>query len=150
MTEQSPVTEVHFSEGLVGCPEWQHFALDRSADLAPLVLLVSTEHAGLALPAISPWLVKLDYAPQLSEADRAALQSQADADLEWLVVLNIQSDPPLMTANLLGPLVINRRTGLARQVVLSVSGYSAAHPVGVVAVAPVESEVSYARADTAP
>lgn len=148
MTEPLSVSEVYFPEGLVGCPDWQRFALDRSAELAPIVLLNSTEQAGLALPAVSPWLVDLEYAPQLSEADRLALQPADDADLEWLVILNIQAEPPLMTANLLGPLVINRRTGIGRQVILSLSGYSAARPVGATPL-PAQSEVSYAGSDAA-
>lgn len=141
------MTELHFSDGLVGCPEWQRFTMVRNPELAPVVLLESADQPGLSLPAVSPWMVKPDYAPNLDEVDRAALGPTGDGELEWLVVLNIQSQPLQMSANLLGPLVVNRRTGAARQVILSQSGYSAAHPVGV----PPEAaggEVDDARADT--
>jgi flagellar assembly factor FliW len=43
--------------------------------------------------------------------------------------LTVRTDPAGVTANLLGPLVINNRTGRGRQLVLSTSDYSARHPV---------------------
>lgn len=146
MNEREAPPALVFSEGLIGCPDWQRFSLDRSPALAPLSLLVSTDQPGVSLPAVSPWLVKHDYSPQLADADRAALGSADDGDLEWLAILNIQAEPLIVTANLLGPVVFNRRTGEARQVVLSQSGYSAAHSVGA-ASAQDENEVTYARAD---
>ena len=148
MTDQALMPTLQFPDGLVGCPDWQHFHVERPAEMAPLALLVSEDQPGLSLPVVNPWLIRVDYAPQLAEADHLALQSAAPADLEWLVILNIQAEPPLMTANLLGPLVINRQTGVARQVILSLSGYPAAYLLGGTA-EPAQSEVSHARADTA-
>lgn len=140
--------ELTFPEGLVGCPEWQHFVLESGPDLAPVVLLNSTDEPALSLPAVNPWLVRSDYAPVLGEADRLALAPESEADLQWLAVLNIQPEPLVMTANLLGPLVVNRRTGQARQVILSNSGYAAAHPVRVLD-APACQEVTHAGPDAA-
>lgn len=146
MDEQTPARAVEFPEGWVGCPDWKRFTLERPAAIAPLALLNSSEIPELSLPAINPWMIKVDYAPQLTDADQAALGTERPEDLEWLVILNIQMDPLLITANLLGPVVINRRTGVGRQVVLSLSGYSALQPVGAF-VSPTEDEVSHARAD---
>jgi flagellar assembly factor FliW len=44
-------------------------------------------------------------------------------------VLTVRTDPVGVTANLLGPLVINDRTGHGRQLVLATSEYSARHVV---------------------
>lgn len=139
--------ELNFPDGLVGCPEWQHFVLENSPEMAPVVLLNSTDEPVLSLPAVNPWLVKPDYAPALADADRLALASQSEAELEWLAVLNIQPEPLLVTANLLGPLVVNRRTGMARQVILSNSGYPAAYPIQAPWQPAAEQEGTHARPD---
>ena len=123
------VRPVMFAEGLIGNPEWQHFLLRKSDKTEPVKLLISREQPGLSFPVAAPWLIEPDYQPQLSAADRQALGVTDDGDLEWLCLLNVQSDPFMVTANLLGPLVINQRTNAARQVILSRSGYSASRPV---------------------
>jgi flagellar assembly factor FliW len=117
-------------EGLIGHPEWKHFVLRKSDKTVPVQLLISRDQPGLSFPVANPWLVYSDYRPQLSAADRRALGLNGlDQDLEWLCLLNVESDPFRVTANLLGPLVCNPRTNEARQVVLSQSGYSAAFVV---------------------
>jgi len=119
------VQPVTLPEGLVGHPEWQHFVLRKSDELEPVKLLVSRDQPGLSFPVASPWLIKPDYQPRLSPADSQALRASGNEDLEWLCLLNVEPDPFRVTANLLGPLVINPHTQTARQVVLSRSGYSA-------------------------
>ena len=145
-TEQPAPLPLVFPEGLIGCPDWQRFTLERPPELAPMALLVSEDIPNLSLPVVSPWLIKVDYAPQLAEADQLALKAEAGVDLQWLVILNVQREPPLLSANLLGPVVFNPASGLARQVILSLSGYSAMHMLEVAAQPP-ENEVSHARAD---
>ena len=112
-------------DGLIGHPEWQHFLLRKSDQLAPVKLLVSRDLPGLSFPVANPWLIKPDYRPRLSPADSQALHANADEGLEWLCLLNVEADPFRVTANLLGPVAFNPQTQTARQVVLSGSGYSA-------------------------
>jgi len=121
--------ELFFPEGLVGCANWQRFTLEQSPETAPLALLHSQDQPGLSLIVVDPWLVDTAYAPTLAEADRIALGASDDADLQWLSVLTVQNHPLVVTANLIGPLVVNRAVGTARQVILSQSGYLAAQPV---------------------
>jgi flagellar assembly factor FliW len=79
---------------------------------------------------VDPRLVDPAYAPELDEVDRAALGVTDDDSVGWLSILTVQNDPFKVTANLLGPIAFNPRTGAARQVLLSQSGYAAAHPLG--------------------
>lgn len=113
-------------EGLIGHPDWKHFLLRKSDKTEPVKLLISRDQPGLSFPVANPWLIQPEYQPQLSSADRQALGlSSADDNVEWLCMLNVENVPFRVTANLLGPLVINPQTNTARQVVLSRSGYSA-------------------------
>jgi flagellar assembly factor FliW len=137
--------ELNFEDGWIGCPHWRRFRWEQPAEMAPVALLHSADLPGLSLPVLNPRLVAPDYAPWLTVADRAALELSDDGELEWLTVLNIQAEPLVVTANLLGPLAVNRRTGAARQVILADSGYSASHPVG----APHAAEAPGAEVDHA-
>lgn len=152
---EQPVTvldqRVYLPEGLIGCPDWQSFLLRRSEEMRPVKLLVSLDQPRLSLPVVHPDLIAPGYRPRISDEDAIALGLNAMSDLDWLVLLTITQDPARVTANLLGPLALNKRTGVARQIVQSGAGYPVAQPVGLSAVAPaatvdVPTEVSHARA----
>ncbi len=120
---------VTFAEGLVGCPDWRRFILRQADDNSPVKLLLSQDQPQLSFPVVDAKLVDAHYTPQLPEADRVALGVVDERDVQWLTILTVQAEPFAVTANLLGPLAVNQSTGQARQVVLSQSGYGAAHPV---------------------
>lgn len=124
------MTEVIFPEGWVGCADWRRFALELPPETAPVGLLRSLDEPELSFIVVDPWKVEPGFEPLLTEADREALGAGEEAELQWLSVLNVQNEPFAVTANLLGPLVVNRANGTARQVILSQSGYSAAHGLG--------------------
>jgi flagellar assembly factor FliW len=123
------VEHIWFPRGLVGCPEWQRFRLWRDPDLPLVGILESEDLAGISLLVADPALVCEDYCVDLSDEDATELGIAAADDAWVLVVLVAHEGPAHITANLLGPLVVNRRTGKAKQLVLSDSGYSARHPV---------------------
>ncbi|HRF49644.1 MAG TPA: flagellar assembly protein FliW [Anaerolineales bacterium] len=130
-----PVTlleeRIHLPEGLIGCPDWRGFLLRRAEELRPVKLLVSLELPGLSLPVVHPDLIAPGYRPKVSEEDAAMLGLNNASDLDWLVLLTITNEPVKVTANLLGPIAFNKRTGVARQIVQSGAGYPVAQPVGL-------------------
>ncbi|HEX6382882.1 MAG TPA: flagellar assembly protein FliW, partial [Acidimicrobiia bacterium] len=72
-------------------------------------------HPGLFFP---------DYAPEIDDdtAERLELKSADDALL--LVIVTVTDPVATSTANLLGPIVVNRHTRAAAQAVLGASGYN--------------------------
>ena len=118
-----------FPDGLVGCPDWRRFVLMSAEDEAlPVATLVSLDDPAVELLVTDPRLLLPDYDLKLSVEDRASIGLQADAHPVVYCTLTLAADG-LITANLLGPLVIDPRTRQARQVVLTDSGYSTRHPV---------------------
>ncbi len=117
--------------GLVGFPEHQGFELYYSEDQLPFRWLKLVGPEPIDFVVIEPIGLFPDYELELFDEDAAFLEI---ADATDALVLNIvtvsRAQPPTATVNLVGPVIINRRTGLAKQVVLANhTRYSARHPL---------------------
>jgi flagellar assembly factor FliW len=131
---QAPETldaTIVFSDGLVGCPGWRRFivVVDADEDL-PVALLRCVDDPGVELMITNPCLIDADYDLQLTSWQRAELGLSQDSDVVVYCTLTVKDG--WISANLLGPLVINPETRQGRQLVLADSHYSTRHPVAQV------------------
>jgi flagellar assembly factor FliW len=114
--------------GLLGFPDARRFVRVEIPDARGWLWLQSVDDPDLAFLAIDAFLFFPDYDLELPESDVAAIELETSTDAEVLALVTVRrTDDDLMesiTANLLGPLVINNRTKVGRQVVLSDSQYS--------------------------
>lgn len=108
--------ELTFSGGLVGFPSSERYALVEVPDAGPLFRLTSLDEPGLEFVVVPPTLFFPDYAPVIDEAAAERLGLDDDRDVLLLVVLTLGQTAGDATANLLAPLVVNQRDGLAGQV----------------------------------
>jgi len=122
--------EVIFPEGLVGCPDWREFVLVPGPTSSPAMRLQCLADESVCFVVVDPRLVEPSYQLVASPEDRRDLEP-GDAAPLILCTLSVHGQPPTVTANLLAPLVVNPRTGLARQIVMAESGYSTRHPIGL-------------------
>lgn len=145
MTEQEDLASllgeeskpIEFSKGLIGLEEWQQFVIITHPAGGPLRLLQSLQDQRMSLILANPYQITPNYKLTLSEADVAALQyagkpgmvADGAENLDVGCIISVQEEPFSVTANLLGPLVINTQTGLGVQVILAESAYSARHPI---------------------
>lgn len=84
----------------------------------------------VALPIVNPWLVRVDYSFELSEADRKELKLENTEDVEvWAIVTIPRNAPNEATVNLLAPIVVNRKKNLAKQLLLEGSDYKLKHRI---------------------
>ncbi len=102
-----------FPEGLVGFDGPLRLAL---IDDGPRLWLQSVEDPALAFSALVPWDAFPDYEPVLPLEDQVALELEREEDA--LVLCLVAGGAGATTVNLRGPLVLNRRSRLGRQVVL--------------------------------
>lgn len=109
---------VVFEEGLLGFPDAQRFVLITADAGTDLYWLQSLDDGALAFLTASPWTNFPDYEPDIPETDRAALELGSADDASVLCLLTVDREREVVTANLLGPVVINLRSRRARQVVL--------------------------------
>jgi len=91
-------------------------------------LMTSVEVNGLTFVVVPPGVLYPDYRFEIADGDVALLGLTEAADVETWVVIT-RKGVPVPTANLLGPIVVNRRTRAGAQLVLQDSGYEVAVPV---------------------
>lgn len=127
--EQAWPAEILFSEGLVGCSEWRRFVLLRDDQAGPVQMLQCLDEPEVGFFVADPSAVVEDYQVEIPPEAAEAIGLRDWRDALVLCTLVMQQDPPLVTANLLGPLVVNQRNGRGVQIVLSGSSYSARHVV---------------------
>jgi len=127
---ETELPELHFASGLPGFPDARRFVLVRLGDEAsPFSVLRSLDDGpgdvpGLEFVVTHPGLFFPDYEPEIDDdiAGRLELKSADDALL--LVIVTVTDPVAASTANLLGPIVVNRHTRAAAQAVLGNSGYA--------------------------
>ncbi len=119
-------------EGLPGFDGFERFVLIEDPKTAPFCWLQSSEEPNLALAVMSPFLFKSDYEIDLKGfiSDRG-WEGAETKDLLVYVVINISKGEKdnKITANLIGPIIINLKNNEAIQVVLANSSYSHQHNV---------------------
>jgi len=106
------------SGGLAGFPSSERYVLEDVVDGGPLFRLTSLDEDGLEFVVAAPGPFFPDYAPVIDDASVHRLGLTGEQDALVLVVLTLGGTARDATANLLAPLVVNRRDGSAAQVVL--------------------------------
>ena len=118
-----------FPSGVLGFPEWTRYVmLDHDTD-APFKWLHCVEEASLAFVVVDPAVFHQNYQIEISAEARVEVEGSETDELSLVVILTIPSDDPsAVTANLRGPLLMNPRTRLCKQLVLA-EDYPTRYPV---------------------
>lgn len=121
--------ELEFVNGLPGFPHVHRFAIvPLGRELEPFSRMQSLEQPGLEFIVFPPEMLFPDYVVEVDDAAAEHLDLRPeDAVVLTIVTLTEHGMPP--TANLLGPLVINRTNHLAMQVVQHAPDYGVAVPL---------------------
>src|SRR6478752_5397056 len=116
--------ELIFESGLPGFPDTRRFTLVRWGDEdSPFSIMRSLDHDGLEFVVVPPMVFFPDYEPELDDTTAARLDLDQAEDAIVLVMVTLGQRATDATANLLGPIVVNRHTRRAAQAVLASSGY---------------------------
>ena len=129
---ETDIAEITFPAGLPGFPEAHDFALAPWGPAgSPFLLLSSTDDPEIGFVVVPPWVFYPEYEFELDTgtAERLALSGADDAVV--FAVVTLRERPEESTLNLLGPIVVNRFTHEAAQVVLPTAGYGVRAPLAV-------------------
>lgn len=120
---------ISMPEGIIGFEECRKFALlDHSPD-SPFKWFQSVDDPGLAFVIIDPFPFVSDYKVDLKEADLEFLGAKDAADVLILTFVSIKRESSSITANLMGPVIINLTNLIAKQLILSDTSYSPSHRI---------------------
>ena len=125
-----PSNEILLPHGIVGFGAYKRAELLYLPDHLPFLwmkLQSATDHIHFIV--IEPGGIIPGYELELFDEDAEALDLQNPAEAMVLNIVTLQRREPVeATVNLIGPLIVNRRTRLGRQLVISnYSRYSAHH-----------------------
>ena len=105
-------------EGLFGFEKYKQFALVESG-YAPFIWLQSIDEEALAFLLVDPFLICNDYEADIDDESLKKISVSSPEDVIVMAVVTIPSDGKSITANLQGPLIINKKNRKATQVILN-------------------------------
>jgi len=113
--------------GLLGFPESTSFiVLDHEQD-SPFKWLQSINEGEVAFVICDPLTFFPDYRLQIRKEELANMNVDSVEDFVIFVILSLHGDVNDMTANLQGPIIVNAKQRMGRQIVLKDSGYETRH-----------------------
>jgi flagellar assembly factor FliW len=115
---------ISFPSGIPGFEERKKFVLAEIPEYAPFEWLVCVDGTKLRFAVINPLLFRGDYDPNMSKDHLADLQVAKPEDLLLYVIVTIRDNPLESTANLVGPVLINRLKRLGKQVIIDDDRYT--------------------------
>lgn len=114
---------VTFPEGLLGFEKYTKFALIDS-EYEPFIWLQSTEESNLAFLMIDPFLICSDYEADIDDSALRNIGVYSAEDIIIMTLVTIPKDGSAITANFLGPVVINKKNRKCLQVILNDSRWT--------------------------
>ena len=110
---------ITFPDGILGFADCKEYDLAPVATGSPIHWLQSHDEPGRGFALAPPGLFcRGRYEVPLSAEDRRVLGLEEEDETDVFVIVNVSADGPSITGNLKGPIVINRRSRLAKQVVI--------------------------------
>ena len=121
--------KLQFPAGLLGFEQIKQFLLISSEQDAPFSWLQVEDDASLAFLVVPPFEVFPSYAPDISNEDAAFLKLTGPGDALLFNIVTLRRNGE-SSVNLKGPIVVNRHTLVAKQVVPhNAADFSVRHPL---------------------
>jgi flagellar assembly factor FliW len=102
--------------GLLGFEDLREWAILDAAQ-PPFYWLQSLERPEIAFVLVDPFSFRPDYDPGADPAELAVLELAGPEERLVFAIVTVPAEKGRMSANLQGPLLINRRTRVGRQMV---------------------------------
>ncbi|MFW5775510.1 MAG: flagellar assembly protein FliW [Chitinivibrionales bacterium] len=115
---------IRFPAGIPGFELHKEFVLVQVPEYLPFEWLVCTDGSKLRFAIINPMLFLPDYSPNMTKEHLTDLQFEKPEDILLYAIVTIRENPAESTANLIGPLFINRTKRIGKQVIIDDDRYS--------------------------
>jgi flagellar assembly factor FliW len=117
---------VVFPEGILGFEELKDYAL-LDASQPPFYWLQSLDRPEVAFVLIDPRVFRPDYSAEIDPEELAEIGVTAPDDALTFAIVTIPEDSRRMTANLQGPVILNKKSRIGRQFISASSRWGIRH-----------------------
>jgi len=124
--EVSEKQKIHFREGLFGFEGIKDYFLLDSRE-GPFYWMQAADCPELAFVLVNPRIFKGDYELKLRDDDYKAIDAQDRSDVIDFAIVTVPEDHQKISANLMGPIIINRKNRVARQAISENDEYTVKH-----------------------
>jgi flagellar assembly factor FliW len=117
---------ITFDEGILGFADYKRYAIiydNESGERPDITWLQNIDEPALAIPVVSPFLIKPDFNPTVEDELLASLGEITPENLVVLVSVTVPSDVSKISANLRAPFVINADQKKGCQVIVDDADY---------------------------
>jgi flagellar assembly factor FliW len=119
---------VSFPAGLLGFEQFKDYIL-LDARQKPFFYLQSTDVPDLAFILIDPFLFRPDYSLDVDDGSLEEIGVARPEDVLVFSIVTVPGEGGTVTANLMGPLIINKANRLGMQTVLGDSRWRVKHDI---------------------
>lgn len=120
---------VQFEEGIPSFDDEREFVILPFAEESPFHILQSIKSPSLGFVIASPFDFFEDYTVKLSDSTIGKLQIQSESEVVIFTILTIRDPFHETTANLRGPIVINTKEQVGKQIILNDETYTTKHNI---------------------
>ncbi|MBN1129521.1 MAG: flagellar assembly protein FliW [Chitinispirillaceae bacterium] len=115
---------ITFPSGIPGFEQNKAFVLVSIPDYAPFEWLVCVDGSPLRFAVINPLMFRPDYAPKVQKEQLGEMGIDKVEDVLIFVIVTINENPLESTANLVGPIIINKTKRIGKQVIVEDDRYT--------------------------
>ena len=119
---------ITFPYGILGFENLQDYVL-LDAEQQPFYWLQSMDVQEIAFILINPFLFRPDYSVDVQEQDLEEIGVSDIKDALVFSIVTIPENQSMMTANLQGPIIINKNTRTGRQSISTNEKWKVKHPI---------------------
>ncbi|MFP4164041.1 MAG: flagellar assembly protein FliW [Chitinispirillaceae bacterium] len=125
----SPDDIITFPSGIPGFEHKREFLVVSIPEYKPFEWLVCTDGSQLRFAIINPLIFAPDYNPALSKEQLEDLKIEKPEDIIVYSIVTIKDNPLDSTANLTGPVFINKTRKIGKQIIVDDVRYSTREPI---------------------
>ncbi len=112
---------------ILGFENLREFCLIEIEEIMPFLWFQSIQEPSISFLVVNPIVFFPGYHIEINPKEIAELEVARVASIETYVIVTLNKNPELITANLQGPILINTENNLAKQLILVNSDYKVKH-----------------------
>lgn len=114
---------VTFEKGIIGFEEYKRYVFIEFEKDSFIYWMQSIQNPDLCFLVANPYVIKSDYILDVYEDDLKYIDMEKEEDLMVFVILNVNLENHTITANLLGPIIVNTKNNKGVQAVSRLNDY---------------------------